>query len=349
MKYLSEHDELYAKLEVYLENIVFKHNSNQFMKEDAILKGFNEDVGTNEALSKLEITDLIRSKLNDRISDVVELPTKFDDRLSFGIASELMSKVGVVSKLFPFNHENYAGFCCVPTGKVSALAVPVKNENESKVFVVFESGLFQFISGVFSIFVNSMPKDLLKGGDKKEWHKVWHDFLVDAENKDTLLEFSDDLKNWRHFFDHYNVDGSLAYSSAHSFGENGYKIYSDMLRGCELFIAAHEYSHAMLKHQNGDLDPVEVEKEADTWGIRLASLIFDIEDININLAICGIALFFSAIDSNSPSHYLPSSERINYVIEALNFEDSNISNLMHDLAELIQKMYEDVINYRVLI
>lgn len=343
---LSEDNIDYKNLEKYIEEeLIGNDYSSQVYREDQLAQPLNSDEGFANICCKMDnIPDDLIKEVIDNIASVVILPTIYDNRLSYSIASRLMDKVRMVAKIFKFDHENYGGFCCVPTGKVSALAVPVKcSDGKSKVFIIFESGIFRFIHGVISLFVGSYPPNLLAGNDESEWRLEWHSFLHDDQRKADLLQSKADLSEWKSFFSDYNVRSQLAYSSIVDFGPVGQKIIHDMVFGCEIFVAAHEYAHAMLNHQRGDLNPAEIEKEADMWGVRIASIICKGEGVMLSFMVAGIAVFFSAIETSNPSFYLPAKERVCFVIKSL--EIAPEEEKMHlDIANLMQDIFADIVN-----
>lgn len=348
IKLMSEYNDDYKKLERYIEEYIIRNSlGTQVYKEDQLAQSLNSDEGFSYVRNKMDNlpSDCIE-ELSNNIQGIVTLPTIYDDRVSYSIASRLMSKVELVAKIFPFDHQNYGGFCCAPTGRVSALAAPVKClDGKSKVFTIFESGIFQFIHGVISLFVSSYPNTLLQGSSEKEWRSEWEKYLSSEQNRSALLQSKIDLNEWRDFFKNYNVRGELAYTSIINFGPVGQKIIYNMVFGCELFVAAHEYSHAMMNHQQPDLVESEVEKEADKWGIRIASIICEGEGILMILAIAGIAIFFSAIETSDPSHYLPAAERILFVIKSLEISDPIKEKTLIDISCLMQDIFSDIINF----
>lgn len=347
IKIMSQYDDDYKKLEEYIEGKVIGNGLRaQVYKEDQLAQTLNSDDGFSHVRNKMENIPLeYIEEVSSNVQGVVTLPTIYDDRVSYSIASHLMSKVELVAKIFSFDHRNYGGFCCAPTGRVSALAAPVKcHDGNSKVFIIFESGIFQFIHGVISLFASSFPPTFLLSGSDDEGRFEWREYLSDEQNKINLLQSKLDLNEWRDFFKDYNVRGQLAYTSLIGLSPAGQKIIMDMVLGCELFVAAHEYSHAMMNHQQPNLVASEVEKEADKWGIRIASIICAGEGIMMTLMIAGIAIFFSAIETSDPSHYLPADERILFVIKSLEIDDPKKEQNLLDTSFLIQEIYADIIN-----
>ncbi len=349
IKVMSEYNSDYKQLEEYIESKLIGSNlTAQVYKEDQLAQSLNSDEGFLNVCRKMDnIPSDYMKEMVDNVQGVMTLPTIYDDRLSYSIASHLMSKVELVAKIFPFDHQNYGGFCCAPTGKVSALAAPVKcSDGKSKVFIIFESGIFQFVHGVISLFVSSYPRTLLQGENEKEWRAEWERYVNDDQNRTELLQSKTDLNEWRNFFKDYNVRGQLAYTSLMNFGPAGQKLILDMVLGCEIFIAAHEYSHAMMNHQRQDLVASEVEKEADMWGVRIASIICRGEGVTLAFMIAGIAIFFSAIETTVPSHYLPAAERISFVIKSLEINDSTQEKMLLDIASLMQDVFCDIVNMK---
>lgn len=348
MKTLSEDNDYYFKLEEYIENKFFSYsNTTQISsKHDYIANLINNDkdflsskieeaAGGDKELAKI---------LKLSLDEVSILPTKYDDKSSYSLASKIMNEVIDVAKILDLGDQsNYGGYCCVPTGRVGAIAAPIIIPSRgTKVFVIFESGLFTFIHGVISILINAAPLNLLQGKNGSEWRLAWENHFCDNKYSEFLTEVAYDLKAWKDFFKYYQNRFELTYSTHRSFGENGKHLIFGMVQGCEYFIAAHEYCHAILKHQNMSLDSRIVEKEADMWGIRITYLLCKKYNIPMPYAIAGIAVFIKMTDTGTLTDYLPASERITYIIDSIGVKNSVYEKNLIEISELMQQILNDL-------
>jgi hypothetical protein len=91
------------------------------------------------------------------------------------------------------------------------IAVVIDENNESKVFVVFESGLLTFIDGIVRLTVAATPADLLAGDAPDAWNKAWDRHKADTKNLDGLREIGTDLRTWVAFLKRHNDRKGLAY------------------------------------------------------------------------------------------------------------------------------------------
>lgn len=74
-------------------------------------QSLNSDEGFSYVRNKMDNlpSDCIE-ELSNNIQGVVTLPTIYDDRVSYSIASRLMSKVELVAKIFPLITKTMVGF-----------------------------------------------------------------------------------------------------------------------------------------------------------------------------------------------------------------------------------------------
>ena len=170
-------------------------------------------------------------------------------------------------------------------------AIPEAERKAIRVFVVFESGLFTFVHGLLSTLVAAAPRHVWQA--PSSWLAAWDEYQVchDAETS----EAAGDLSAWIGFFARYNARNGLTYVSLASLSSDQQRLLHDMVRGCELFLTAHEYVHAIAGHHDPRLDAREVEAEADRSGARIAAEVFRENGVNPTYALCGIALVLLAI------------------------------------------------------
>lgn len=235
-----------------------------------------------------ELTASIR-----RLFSSFVLPTVYDDVISFSVADALLKDVRKAStKVVPtLSHEMFGGFCCAPTSSVNAQAVPIATAEGIRVFVVFESGLFTFVHGLLSTPVAAAPPQVWQA--PRDWLAGWEDYQV--RHSADITEAAGDLAAWIGFFARHNERKGLTFVSLASLGRGQQRLLHDMVRGCELFLTAHEYVHAIAGHHDPQRDAREVEAEADRSGARIAAETFRENGVNPTHALCGIALVLSAI------------------------------------------------------
>lgn len=345
----SKQDPEYAALEEYIESKLLRQVEGHATKELYLA----EKVADKENLETL-VSSVVGSHDKDVLEYVMNalgsdecLPTSFDDPLSYAIASGLMKSVQSAAGRFGLPTSGYGGFCCAPTGRVNAQAVPIQVQPApSKIFIVFESGLFTFVHGIISNIVEAIPLNLLEGATLSDWKLVWNDFRHDEKNAAKLEADAQAIKAWKSFFRRYDRS-ELSYVGHVAMGPKAFELVAGMTKGCEVFIAAHEYVHAIAGHKDPTLDPVAVEREADQVGSEITARVLAKEGVPPIYASAGIALFLLAIDFHDliDDAHLPAQQRISLILTGMFKGDPELGSIAKDIVELFTLIFEDLIGW----
>ncbi|UCV23829.1 M48 family metalloprotease [Ferribacterium limneticum] len=277
----------------------------------------------------------------------VSLPTQFDDPLSYITIIQLIKSIREqlpsIDSQHKLDESNYGGFCCAPTGKVSACAEPIRPPNQSsKVFIVFESGLLTYIHGIISTILMAIPPNLLEGENLESWRAQWEEYkLIEAS---LLSEDSAALKAWVSFFSSYNLRSDLSYIPNSDIPPIARSIIAGMTFGCEVFITAHEYAHALLRHQNAKLNDHQVELDADELGARIAYQACTDKGLGFPIVAAGIAIFLNAIELGGAQTgtHLPAAQRIKHIVNSLIGLSTEEKSISLDLATVFTEVLRDL-------
>lgn len=349
-KIRSKQDAEYAALEEYIDSKFLRKVNGQATTELYLAE---------KTLNKEQLEDLVSGAVGSHNKSTIEylmnalgsdecLPTSFDDPLSYSIASDLMKSVQSAADLFGLPTAGYGGFCCAPTGRVNAQAVPIRvHPAPSKVFIVFESGLFTFVHGIISNIVETIPRNLLEGSTLSDWKLVWNDFIHDEKNATKLEADAAAIKAWKSFFRRYDRS-ELSYIGHDAMGPTAVRLVAGMTKGCEVFIAAHEFVHAISGHQDPTLDAAAVEREADQLGSEITAKVLAKEGIPPIYACVGIAIFLLAIEFHDliDHAHLPAQQRISLILNGMFKGDPQLESIARDVVELFTLIFKDLIGWR---
>jgi len=347
---LSQINPAYAALEKEIENVL--SSSTRTDLESKFVQKLTDKREIEGALTRILGTGAdedVTMALNAIWPADLVLPTIYDDAVSYSITAKLIEQVRSAATMLGFEQSGYGGFCCAPTGYVGAMAIPVAIDEyqESKIFVVFESGLLTFIDGIIRLTVAATPNDLLAGEVPEDWNKAWDRHKADTKNLDQLRQTGTDLRAWMNFIKKHDRK-ELAYVGLQEMRPTEVHIVASMVESAQLFVTAHEYVHAIKGHDDPMLADDYVEKEADKIGSDLVvAALSQRSDVNMYFSLAGIALAIEAICINyTPEHaHLPPAERAELMLNAVPFTDSahliiakkimNIyKNILHDLLSL---------------
>lgn|GEM_PF-3031732 len=294
MATLSETDPWYAALENKLQRLPGMGSSHAFKESNALRKLLEPD-----AINTVLQTIQPGFRMPDTMVNGVTLPTVLDDFVSYSIMSRLMTLVRSTGQELDLDDSVFGGFCFAPTGAVMACALPVSLTGQaSRVFVVFESGLFPFVDGVLRTLIAALPHDFLAGATHAEFMAAWRRTLG-CENRSQCGQA---LLRWIEYLQAPHSHEGLTYVPTAEFGPNGARLAHDMVLGAELFIAAHEYAHAVKSHhkESGQSDH-EIELVADLLGARIAVRALERTGANYRFALVGIRIFLRCIGMLSGS------------------------------------------------
>lgn len=345
LPHLSQSDPYYKELEqVIIEKYLQKPGANA-NREISLTDGISDPKFVEEAA---RLVGCHTAEIEDAFN--ISLPTQFDDPLSFltiiQLIKSIQEQLPSIDSQHLLDESNYGGFCCAPTGKVSACAEPVRPPNQSsKVFIIFESGLLTYIHGIISTILMAIPPNLLEGENLASWRTKWEEYKL---NETTLLsEDSAALKGWIRFFSSYNLRSDLSYIPNSDIPPIASAIITGMTFGCEIFITAHEYAHALLRHQKTGLDDHQVELDADELGARIAYQACSAKGFGFPVVAAGIAIFLNAIElggAHTGTH-LPAAKRIEHIINSLINLSKEEKDISVDLTTIFTEVLRDLNNH----
>lgn len=349
IKTLSQVDPAYAALEKAIEKELSESDGTKHESKFAqrlMDKGQIENAltGISGSAADQSFTEIMGAMFP---ADLV-LPTIYDDPVSYSITARLIDQIRDAATMLGFEQSGYGGFCCAPTGNVGASAIPVvidENDN-SKVFVVFESGLLTFIDGIIRLTVAAIPNDLFASEAPVDWNKAWDRHKADIKNLDGLRVIGADLRAWTRFIRSYDREG-LAYVGVQEMPPMKAHLVASMVESAQLFVTAHEYIHAIKRHDDPTLADDYVETEADTIGADLViAALSRRSDVNMCFSLAGIALAIEAICiHHTPGQaHLPPVQRSDLVLHAIPFTDSSHSVLAKEMMVLHRRIFHDLLN-----
>lgn len=305
MQTLSDTDPWYAALEARIQQMPGM-KSRAAQRESVLLQKF---LSSEEMESMFAVIPGNQVPV-DALIDGTVLPTRFDDFVSFGIMDQLMRSVMAAANSLGLDDSVFGGFCFAPTGAVGAQSIPIALDGHpSRVFVVFESGLFTFVDGIIRTLLSAVPKDFLEGDGLGEWMLAWN---RGGENSDRQQD-SKDLCRWLIYYKDPASHDGLTYVPMSEFGPNGMRLVHDMVFGAELFIAAHEFAHVVKSHHRAtEQSDHEIELVADILGTKILLVALSGTRVNRRFALVGVRIFLRCLRESGGYDHLHPDEQLRF-------------------------------------
>jgi len=306
METLSDTDPWYAALEAKIQQMPGM-KSRVAQRESVLLQKF---LSANEVESMLAVIPGSQIPV-EALVDGTMLPTRFDDFVSFRIMDQLMRSVRTAAHSLGLDDSAFGGFCFAPTGAVGAQSIPVALAGQpSRVFVVFESGLFAFVDGVIRTLVAAVPKDFLEGDGPAAWMLAWNR----AEEGSDRERDGKDLFRWLSYYKDPASHDGLTYVPMSEFGPNGIRLIHDMVFGAELFIAAHEFAHVVKSHHRAtEQSDHEIELIADILGTNILLAALGGTRVNRRFALVGVRIFLRCLRESGGYDHLHPDEQLRFL------------------------------------